>query len=303
MIDSEVKLKKEEEILTIFFKLYAITDENSLEYKKLLQKISVPIWDWTLMCFLEDDVRKAGLEIFHCIKRTIKNYKEQNDSSYIAYLYFCLDNEIRHKKEKSELKEFRMCTKNEYSRAVELVKESERIGKNPYNENVQNWLSKQSGLSLKDVKDLIFKYHQSQIIEEQIKENEEGDKTSIFETDFVHNNYLNPEETVLKTEYVLEDLKIIEHVFNECQERQKVYLSSFITLKLLQVLEKSFLILQIVELLQNRTFLDSALLKNFIYNQDMPSQSALAAKYKKDEGYISNRISEFFEKVKREISS
>lgn len=196
-----------------------------------------------------------------------------------------------------------MCTKDEYNRAVELVKEAERIGKNPSNEKVQIWLAKQAKLSVEEVKGLILKYYQSQVVEEQIKQSEEGDTVSIFETEAVHNNYLTPEQDVFKTEYALEDLSVIEQVFDKCQDRQKEYLSSFITLRILQTLERSFLIAQIVELLQTRSFLDVDLLKIFLSNESMPTQGELAAKYGKDEGYISNRISEFFEKVQKKISS
>ena len=150
---------------------------------------------------------------------------------------------------------------------------------------------------------MILKYYQSQVVEEQIKQSEEGDTVSIFETEAVHNNYLTPEQDVFKTEYALEDLSVIEQVFDKCQNRQKEYLSSFITLRILQTLERSFLIAQIVELLQTRSFLDVDLLKIFLSNETMPTQCELAAKYGKDEGYISNRISEFFEKVQKKISS
>ena len=74
-------------------------------------------------------------------------------------------------------------------------------------------------------------------------------------------------------------------------------------MRILQLLERTFLIAQIVELLQNRTFLDVDLLKIFLSHEAMPTQGELAAKYGKDEGYISNRISEFFEKVQKKIST
>ncbi len=302
MTNNAAKQKKEEEILSIFSKIREIKDKESIDYKKLLQKIYAPIWDWALMCFKEEDVCKASIEITHCVRRTVEKYNEQEGSTYIGFLYSCLATEIRHKKEKAEVKKFRMCTKDEYNRAVELVREAERIGKNPSNEKVQIWLAKQSKLSVDDVKDLILKYYQSQVVEEQIRENEE-ENVSIFETEAVHNNYLTPEQDVFKTEYALEDLAIIEQVFDKCQERQKEYLSSFITLRILQLLERTFLIAQIVELLQNRTFLDVDLLKVFLSHEAMPTQGELAARYGKDEGYISNRISEFFEKVQKKISS
>ena len=303
MINSEAKLKKEEEILAIFTKIQAITDKESLDYKKLLQKIYAPIWDWTLMCFKEEDACKACIEITHCVRRSVEKYKEEEGSSYIGFLYSCLETEIQHKKERAEVKKFRMCTKDEYNRAVELVDKATQLGKDPSNVNVQAWLAKQSGLTPDEVKALVIKYHQSQLVEEQIKDIEDGSETSIFETEAVHNNYLTPEQSLFKTEYALEDISIIEQVFDKCQERQKEYLSTFITLRLLQVLERTFLIAQIVELLQERSFLDVDLLKVFLSHEALPTQGELAAKYGKDEGYISNRISEFFEKVQKKISS
>ena len=111
-------------------------------------------------------------------------------------------------KERGELKKFRMCTRDEYTRAVQLINTAKQFGKNPSNENVQQWLAKQSGLTIDEVKDLIVKYHQSQIVDEQIKNAAEvEEETSIFKTDAVENNYLTPEEELYKTEYALEDIK------------------------------------------------------------------------------------------------
>jgi hypothetical protein len=298
MTNNERKIKKEAEILNLLTYLSNVEDKKSCEYKKLLQKIYTPIWDWLLLCFNETDVRNAGVEIFHCIKRTLLKYDDGLGSSYMGYLYSSLENEIRHKKEKGEVKKFRMCTRDDYNRAIRLIKTAKEIGKNPFNENVQIWLSKQCELDLDKVKDLILKYYQSQIVAEQITNNE-GEEVSLFNTDAVQNNYLTPEERVFKTEYALDDLKKIERAFDKCQERQKVYLSSFITLKVLQALERTFLIGQIVDLLQKRNFIDLELLNIFTLQAEMPTQSQLAVKFGKDEGYISNRISDFFEKVQQ----
>ena len=66
MTNNAAKQKKEEEILSIFSKNREIKDKESIDYKKLLQKIYAPIWDWALMCFKEEDVCKASIEITHC---------------------------------------------------------------------------------------------------------------------------------------------------------------------------------------------------------------------------------------------
>lgn len=297
MIDVQAKKNKEELILSLFEEIVQVKDKSSWGYKKLLQKIYTPIWEWTLICFNKEDVQNSGVEIFHCIKRTLLKYENNSNTSYIGYLYSCIENEIRHNRKSDESNQFRMCTKDEYNRAVRLIDATKKIGKNPGNENVQIWLSRQSGLTLNEVKDLVFKYYQSQIVENQIKDNESAEEISIFETDSVHNNYLTPEESFFKTEYLLEDLKKIEEAFEKCQERQKLYLSSFITLKVLQVLERNFLISQIMELLKERNFTDLELLKTFSSQLKMPTQGELAAEFGKDEGYISNRISEFFKKI------
>lgn len=297
MIDVQGKKKKEELILSLFKEIIHVEDKSSLEYKKLLQKIYTPIWEWTLICFNKEDVQNSGVEIFHCIKRTLLKYENNFNTSYIGYLYSCIENEIQHNNKKDEFNQFRMCTKDEYNRAVRLIDVAKKIGKNPGNKSVQIWLSKQTGLTLEKTKDLVFKYYQSQIVENQIKDNENDEETSIFETDSVLNNYLTPEESLFKMEYLIEDLKKIEESFEKCQERQKLYLSSFITLKVLQVLERNFLISQIVDLLKERNFTDLKLLKIFSFQVEMPTQGELAAKFGKDKGYISNRISEFFKKI------
>ena len=303
MINTDTKQKKEKEILEIFGRICSIEDKKSPEYKKLFQKIYAPIWDWALICFKEEDVRKAGLEIFHCIKRTLKNYKETDDSSYIGFLYSCLNFEIKKNSEKAEVKEFRMCSRKNYRQAVRLISIARKVGKNPSNKDVQIWLAKQSGFSEDEINDLVIKYNNSQILEEQIQNSENENDNSIFETESVPNNYLNPEEEFFKVQDILGYITIVEQVFDQCQTRQKEYLSSFITLRLLKMLEKSILVEQIVKLLQCRTFLDADLLRIFLSQEPMPTQSDLADKHDKDEGYISNRIKEFFEKVQNQISS
>ena len=71
MLNITAKQEKELEIQTLFSEIQEITDKSSLEYKKLFQKIYTPIWDWAIICFNEEDVRSAGIEIFHCIKLDI----------------------------------------------------------------------------------------------------------------------------------------------------------------------------------------------------------------------------------------
>lgn len=298
MLNITAKQEKELEIQILFSEIQEITDKSSLEYKKLFQKIYTPIWDWALICFNEEDVRSSGIEIFHCIKRTLQNYKETS-TSYVGYLYSCLENEIRHVKERGELKKFRMCTRDEYNRAIQLINTAKRIGKNPNNVNVQQWLAKQSGLTIDEVKNLILKYHQSQIIDEQIKNEESEEETSIFETDVIKNNYLTPEEELYKIEYAIEDIKKIEDTFEGCQTRQKEWFNTFITLRVLQVLEMNFLKKQIMELLENRNFIDLILLHDFINHNKLPEQAELAAKIGKDEGSVSNTIKTFFGKIQK----
>jgi len=297
------KADMEQEILKLYEEISVIQDKESLEYKKLCQKIYTPIWRWTLLTFDENDVCSAGIEIFHCIKRTLVKYTNDSDTSYTGFLYSCLNNEIRHKKEKGEVINFRMCTKEDYNRAVRLIRTVQRTGKNPNSEKVQIWLAKQALLPLEEVQDLIKKYYQSQLVDEQIYNPENDETESIFDCDSVKNRYLTPEDFLFRVEDITEDLKVIEGVFNACQERQKVYLSIFITFRVLQILERNLLYEQIIELLQPRNFLDQDLFSVFLSDAKMPSQKELADKIGKDEGYISNRISEFFEKVKNKIST
>ena len=291
------KEKLENKILRILDEIQSIYDKDSNEYKNLVKKIAVPIWKWCLLQFKEDDVRIAGLEISNCIIRTINNYTSKS-GSYLGYLYTCLRTEILHKRQKGEVSKFRMCTREEYTNAIRLIKNTEKAGKNPCEKRVKEWLVQVSGHSLEEVEDLINKYYQSQVIEEQLQNNDEDDEVkSVFETENVKNNYLTPEEQYFKTESFLLELEVIEKVFNSCQKRQKEYLNSLITYKLLSVMEKQFLLNQIVELLEDKSFIDLNLLQDFVEKKYMPTQKDLAIHIGKDEGYISNSITNFFEKV------
>ena len=305
MESRQSKEEYEKKILSIFTDISNFQDKNSIEFQKLIQKIYTPIWKWTLLCFYEEDVRNAGIEIFHCIKRCILNYKEAESHSFIRFLYTCLETEIKHKKQRGEVSKFRMCSREEYNKAAKLIKLAEQIGKNPNNQNVQKWLAKQSDLTVEQVKDLVLKYYQSQTVEETSAScSSDGDfPVSIFDTDLVRNNHPSPEEVLISLEDVSNTLNIIEVEFNLCQTRQKVYLASFITLRTITALETKYEVEQIYEMLKMHSFAEPSLLEYLFTKKELPSQKELCKKFNKDEGYISNRIKEFFEKVQNKISS
>lgn len=213
-----------------------------------------------------------------------------------------MKNEIYYVKDRGELKKFRMCARDEYNRAIQLINTAKKIGKNPGNKNVQIWLAKQTELTLDEVESLILKYYQAQLIDAQINDAEIEEESSIFETEAVRNNILNPEENLFRIENIIDDLENIEKEFENCQTRQKRWLNTFISLRILQVLETKLLKKQIIELLENRNFIDQNLLQNFNVSNTLPEQAELAKEIGKDEGSVSNTIKTFFEKVQSKIS-
>ena len=304
----ESRLSKEEyenKILSILTDISNFQDKNSIEFQKLIQKIYTPIWKWTLLCFDEDDVRNAGIEIFRCVKRCILNYKEAENHSFIGFLYTYLETEIKHKKQRGEVAKLRMCSREDFNKALKLIKTAEQMGKNPNNQNVQEWLAKQSDLTVEQVKDLVLKYYQSQTVEETSAScsSDSDSPVSIFDTDSVRNNHPSPEAVLFSLEDVSNTLNIIEDEFNLCQTRQKVYLASFITLRTITALETKYEVEQIFEMLKMRSFAEPSLLEYLFTKKELPSQKEICEKFNKDEGYISNRIKEFFEKVQNKISS
>lgn len=299
MVNSENKTELEKEINKTAELLFSVEDTASVEYKNLSQKICTPVWKWSRMCFREDCVCNSGIEIILCIRRTLKKYDRNTGISYTGYLYTCLRNEIRHKNERAAVV-CSMCSKADYAKAERLVKIAEQFGKNPYNGNVQDWLAKQNNMTLPEVQDLITKYYQSKPVQEHIYNSDEDEFVSIFETAAVKNNYPAPGDFLLKEENVSEVLQIIEKVFDSCQERQKSYLPPFITIKILNALGCSFTAVQLVRLLKSCNFLDISILETFLSNNPVPLQKDLADRMEKDEGYISNRIKDFFEKVRKE---
>lgn len=299
------KEEYENKILSIFTDISNFQDKNFIEFQKLIQKIYTPIWKWTLLCFDEYDVRNAGIEIFRCVKRCILNYKEAENHSFIGFLYTYLETEIKHKKQRGEVSELRMCSRDDYNKALKLIKTAEQMGKNPNNQNVQEWLAKQSDITVEQVKDLVLKYYQSQIVEETSAScsSDRDSPVSIFDTDSVRNNHPSPESVLISLEDVTNTLNIIENEFNLCQARQKVYLASFITLRTITALETKYEDGQIYEMLKVRSFAEPTLLEYLFTKKELPSQKELCENFNKDEGYISNRIKEFFEKVQNKISS
>ena len=299
------KEEYENKILSIFTDISNFQDKNSIEFQKLIQKIYTPIWKWTLLCFDEDDVRNAGIEIFRCVKRCILNYKEAENHSFIGFLYTYLETEINHKKQRGEVAKLRMCSREDFNKALKLIKTAEQMGKNPNNQNVQEWLAKQSDLTVEQVKDLVLKYYQSQTVEETSAScsSDSDSPVSIFDTDSVRNNHPSPEAVLFSLEDVSNTLNIIEDEFNLCQTRQKVYLASFITLRTITALETKYEVEQIFEMLKMRSFAEPSLLEYLFTKKELPSQKEICEKFNKDEGYISNRIKEFFEKVQNKISS
>lgn len=304
----ESRKSKEEyeiKILSIFTDISIFQDKNSIEFQKLIQKIYTPIWKWILLCFDEYDVRNAGIEIFRCVKRCILNYKEAENHSFIGFLYTYLETEIKHKKQRGEFSKLRMCRRDDYNKALKLIKTAEQMGKNPNNQNVQEWLAKQSDITVEQVKDLVLKYYQSQIVEETSAScsSDSDSPVSIFDTDSVRNNHPSPESVFISLEDVTNTLNIIEDEFNLCQARQKVYLASFITLRTITALETKYEVEQIYEMLKVHSFAEPTLLEYLFTKKELPSQKELCENFNKDEGYISNRIKEFFEKVQNKISS
>lgn len=299
------KEEYENKILSIFTDISNFQDKNSIEFQKLIQKIYTPIWKWTLLCFDEYDVRNAGIEIFRCVKRCILNYKEAENHSFIGFLYTYLETEIKHKKQRGEFSKLRMCSRDDYNKALKLIKTAEQMGKNPNNQNIQEWLAKQSDITVEQVKDLVLKYYQSQIVEETSAScsSDNESPVSVFETDSVTNNHPSPESVLIAFEDVTNTLNIIEDEFNLCQARQKVYLASFITLRTITALETKYEVEQIYEMLKVRSFAEPTLLEYLFTKKELPSQKELCENFNKDEGYISNRIKEFFEKVQNKISS
>jgi len=305
MESRKFKEEYENKILSIFTDISNFQDKNFIEFQKLIQKIYTPIWKWTLLCFDEYDVRNAGIEIFRCVKRCILNYKEAENHSFIGFLYTYLETEIKHKKQRGEVSKLRMCSRDDYNKALKLIKTAEQMGKNPNNQNVQEWLAKQSDITVEQVKDLVLKYYQSQIVEETSAScsSDNESPVSIFDTDSVRNNHPLPESLLISLEDVTNTLNIIEDEFNLCQARQKVYLASFITLRTITALETKYEVEQIYEMLKVRSFAEPTLLEYLFTKKELPSQKELCENFNKDEGYISNRIKEFFEKVQNKISS
>lgn len=250
------KEEYENKMLSIFTDISNFQDKNSIEFQKLIQKIYTPIWKWTLLCFDEDDVRNAGIEIFRCVKRCILNYKEAENHSFIGFLYTYLETEIKHKKQRGEFSKLRMCSRDDYNKALKLIKTAEQMGKNPNNQNVQEWLAKQSDITVEQVKDLVLKYYQSQIVEETSTScsSDNESPVSVFDTDSVRNNHPSPESVLIDFEDVTNTLDKIENEFNLCQTRQKVYLASFITLRTITALETKYEDGQIYEMLNGRIY-------------------------------------------------
>ena len=79
--------------------------------------------------------------------------------------------------------------------------------------------------------------------------------------------------------------------------------ASFITLRTITALETKYEAEQIYEMLKMRSFAEPTLLEYLFTKKELPSQKELCEKFNKDEGYISNRIKGFFEKVQNKISS
>ena len=156
-----------------------------------------------------------------------------------------------------------MCSRDDYNKALKLIKTAEQMGKNPNNQNVQEWLAKQSDITVEQVKDLVLKYYQSQIVEETSAScsSDSDSPVSIFDTDSVRNNHPSPESVLISLEDVTNTLNIIENEFNLCQARQKVYLASFITLRTITALETKYEVEQIYKMLKVHSFAEPTLLE------------------------------------------
>ena len=242
----------------------------------------------------QETFENYGLELVEGIKQSIRGFSPEK-GIFLHYANVAIKRRIRQKKLSDALDRQRRglsVSEKDNQLIKKMLAYVRSKGYDINDPDTQERIAAQFHLSIEQVK-ICVEQSQITVIDETIS-NSDGERSSIFDT--IASNTLNAEQKIEQNETQLEILCRVDTVFKTCQERQKALLSYLLTARLVPELDLNDYIL---ERLEEISFIDKALLKEFISSGKMPPARQIATEFGLSEQSASRTLKTFFEKVPR----
>lgn len=305
------KAKLETEIIKIASEIFLLIQEKSdesSEFLTLRTKLTDMIWRWAECIFTSSQLENAGVEITKCIKRCILNCQGKPDK-FIHYLFVATQQEIKRANIKLSIDEKNIIHIPEKKERIlrRLIAYAQSYGKNIYESNTQQWLSKAVGYSIEEIRQFV-EYKILIDVKSEYTINNDNEEISLFDNEKTCSKY-DKEGTFkfLNSECIKQNIHIriknLDETFakekanTQNQKLSRKYLGALLTRQILQELEvsKYYEFQDIVSLIKKTHFCNESILQSF-ENGTLPTQQEVSKIFGKDKTDASRKIKQFIEK-------
>ena len=305
------KAKLETEIIKIASEIFLLIQEKSdesSEFLTLRTKLTDMIWRWAKCTFSTSKLENSGVEITQCITRSILSYHGDADK-FISYLAVALKQEIKRANIKLSIEEKRIIhlPEKKERRLRRLIAYAQSYGKNIYESNTQQWLSKAVGYSIEEIRQFL-EYKILIDVKNEYTINNDNEEISLFDNEKTCSKY-DKEGTFkfLNSECIKKNIHIriknLDKIFakekanTQNQKLSRKYLGALLTRQILQELEvsKYYEFQDIVSLIKKTHFCNESILQSF-ENGTLPTQQEVSKVFGKDKTDASRKIKQFIEK-------
>lgn len=303
--------------------------EKSAKYEKLKVRIPEFIWRYAQKVFpngifhtekqIKCNLSDATVEITEFAVEFVKKFTPDSEKDIFGYLYSVLRQKILtagSEKDKLENRHGVRLSENKTdesvdSRYAELVKICQKEGKNIHDEGIIKWLSAQTGKSEESIKYLVESH--SFYVTRETRVKNDGEEISIFDSVIARDIYKKwePEQIENIKKILGEKLKSyleeIQKTYDStnAQPKKDGYLSSLLTMKVLQKIERNardkkieFSKLEFSELIPKMPFIDDALLEEWKNGRPLKTQEEISKDKNRNPtkaSQVLNKFQNFFE--------
>lgn len=261
--------------------------KNSTAFRREAYKLVEYLYCY-LMAQSTSKYEPFGCEITEVATRCINNYSVEkgpflhyfNAAWKLEYSHICGDQAVDDRFHGIKL------TDAEKRKLKRYLRYEASLGKDLSKKDFYEKLVKLMGLPLEAIEEIaaLADYRAS----DNVIAVDDGDGISLF--DQIADGHLT-EEAMLSADSIRDTLSAVEAVFLSLQQRQRSIISDMITIRTASV---------IVELgldTSEYTFINKEILQSCLCGEALPTQRAIADKYKKNEASISRSVKEFIRKL------
>lgn len=162
-----------------------------------------------------------------------------------------------------------------------------------YDADVQKRIADVFGLSLPDIKYLIFLNYDTVAVSGTV-ENDDGDETDLF--DFIAAKEMNAEEKLEEESRINELIERIENVFISVQERQKSVLSMVLTAEILKAFKYDAE--RVVKVLDGKELFCREIVDGYLRSGELPTRKKIGEACGVSAQSLSRKYSNFLGKLK-----